>query len=121
MKKILFSLIAFVTTLQITFAEQKPQYLKDMLPNSQDVLVDWDNADKQIDNFLFWIRDSIDTLLPITAIGVFLFVGIRLGLARWNPDEFKKSWMQFIYAIVGIFVVSFAWAAVKLVAGINIF
>lgn len=121
MKKILFSLIAFSATLQITFAKQQPQYLEEMLPNPQDVLVDWDNAGKQIDNFLFWVRDSIDTLLPITAIGVFLFVGIRLGLARWNPEEFKKSWMQFIYAIVGIFVVSFAWAAVKLVAGINIF
>lgn len=121
MKKILFSLIAYLSTLQIALAEQKKHYLDQMLPNSQDVLVKWDNAEDQVDNFLFWVRDSIDTLLPITAIGVFLFVGIRLGLARWNPEEFKKSWMQFIYAIVGIFVVSFAWAAVKLVAGINIF
>ncbi|MGB2110444.1 MAG: hypothetical protein ACPHY8_00450 [Patescibacteria group bacterium] len=39
MKKILFSLIAFASTLQIALAEQKKHYLDEMLPNSQNVLV----------------------------------------------------------------------------------
>lgn len=126
MKKILFYIITYIWFLQTDIVNAKG-YKNDLLPSSGDntssvsLLVDGENADAQIDNFLAWIRDSIDLLLPITAIGVFLFVGIRLGVARWNPEEFKKAWMQFIYAIVGIFVVSFAWAAVKLVAGINIF
>lgn len=126
MKKILFYIIAYIWFLQTDIVNAKG-YKNDLLPSSGDetssvsLLVDGENADAQIDNFLAWIRDSIDLLLPITAIGVFLFVGIRLGVARWNPEEFKKAWMQFIYAIVGIFVVSFAWAAVKLVAEINIF
>lgn len=126
MKKILFYIITYIWFLQTDIVNAKG-YKNDLLPSSGDntssvsLLVDGENADAQIDNFLAWIRDSIDLLLPITAIGVFLFVGIRLGIARWNPEEFKKAWMQFIYAIVGIFVVSFAWAAVKLVAGINIF
>jgi hypothetical protein len=28
--------------------------------------------------------------------------------------------MQFVYAVVGIFIVSVAWAIVKLVAGLNV-
>jgi hypothetical protein len=59
-------------------------------------------------------------LLMLIALGVFLFIGIRLSVARWNPEEFKKAMMQFVYAVVWIFIVFVAWAAVKLVAGLNI-
>jgi len=128
MKKIFFSLIAYFWMLHSVWASQGANYKDEMLPwngagdkSAVSVLVWWWDSWEQVDNFLAWIRDSIDTLLPITAIWVFLFVGIRLGIARWNPEEFKKAWIQFIYAIVGIFVVSFAWAWVKLVQGINIF
>lgn len=76
--------------------------------------------EKWIDSISKWIVDSIDFLLPITAVGVFLFVGIRLAVARWNPEEFKKAWMQFMYAVIWIFAISFAWAAVKLVWGLSI-
>lgn len=129
MKKILFLCIAYISScVTIVSAEQNAKYKTNMLPageggNNSSVTVLGKNGDAsaQVTGFLEWIRDSIDALLPLVAIGVFLFVGIRLGLARWNPEEFKKSWIQFIYAVVGIFVVSAAWAAVKLIQGINIF
>lgn len=121
MKKILFFFLWYISLITTVFAD----YKNDMLPWNNgwavSVLVEWNDGEKQVDNILAWFRDSIDTLLPIAAIGVFLFVGIRLWIARWNPDEFKKSWMQFIYAVIGIFVVSFAWAAVKIVSGFTIF
>lgn len=100
--------------------------------STQELMKPWDNnwvidnkltqANGQdwIDQVSKWIVDSIDFLLPITAVGVFLFVGIRLAIAQWNPEEFKKSWMQFMYAVIWIFIVSFAWAAVKLVWGLNL-
>lgn len=129
MKKILFLCIAYISScVTIVSAEQNAKYKTNMLPagaggdnSSVTVLGENGDASAQVTWFLVWIRDSIDALLPLVAIGVFLFVGIRLGLARWNPEEFKKSWIQFIYAVVGIFVVSAAWAAVKLIQGINIF
>ena len=67
-----------------------------------------------------YVRSSIFWLLPLIAIAVFLYVGFKLIVARWNPEEFKKAWKTFIYAVIGIFVVSFAWVAVKLVSGIDI-
>lgn len=81
----------------------------------------WNNSwEDQIDLILVWVRDSIDTLLPIIAVGVFLFTWIRIAMARWNAEEFKKAFMQMVYAVIGIFIVWFAWAAVKLIAGLNI-
>jgi hypothetical protein len=56
----------------------------------------------------------------VISIGVFLFIGFRLVVARGNPEEFKKAWMQFLYAVIGIAIVSLAYAAVTLVQGLNI-
>jgi hypothetical protein len=66
------------------------------------------------------VKNSISDLLMVISLGVFLYIGIRLGIARGNPEEFKKALMHFVYAVVGIFFVFVAWALVKLVAGLNI-
>jgi hypothetical protein len=36
----------------------------------------------------------------LIALGVFLFIGIRLAVARGNPEEFKKALIHFVYAVV---------------------
>jgi hypothetical protein len=51
---------------------------------------------------------------------MFIFIWGKLIIARWNPEEFKKALVSFVYAIVGIFVVSIAWAVVRLITGIEI-
>jgi hypothetical protein len=108
----------FLFTLRVFWDTQS-----DMLPKGSWVVtskLDSAEWEDQLTLILTWIRDSIETLIPILAIGVFLFIGIRIALAKWNAEEFKKAWLQMIYAVVGIFVVGFAWAAVKLVSGLNI-
>ncbi len=72
-----------------------------------------------LDAILAYIRDSLFGLMALVAIGVFLWIGGRFLVARGNPEEFKKAWTQFLYAIIGIFIVAFAWAAVRLVVGLN--
>jgi hypothetical protein len=59
-------------------------------------------------------------LLLLVAIWVFLFIWIRIATARWNPDEFKKSITQLIYAIIWIFIVGLAWGLVTLVSWLNL-
>jgi membrane-associated HD superfamily phosphohydrolase len=49
-----------------------------------------------------------------------LALAITSHCLSFKNNEFKKAWLQMVYAIVGIFVVGFAWAAVKLVSGLNI-
>ena len=67
-----------------------------------------------------WFKDSLTGLVQILAVWAFLFVWIRLAMARWNPEEFKKALMHMIYVILWIFIITIAWAAVVLVAWINI-
>lgn len=67
-----------------------------------------------------WIKDTLTWFLVLVAVWAFLYIGIKLSVARWNPEEFKKAWMHLIYAIIWVFVISAAWAVVKLVAWINI-
>ena len=121
-KKILFTTV-FIQSL--FFSHSFANYQGDMLPNSDDekwvtqnLLIEKWGKD-QVDTLSTWIVESIEWLLPLVAIGVFLFVGIKLAIAKWNPEEFKKAWMQFVYAIIGIFAVSFAWITVKLVSGLS--
>lgn len=119
-KYLFFIWLAWIS-LKVQAAEE---YINNMIPSNgngvtTDKLNTW-KGDGWIDSISKWVVDSIDFLLPITAVGVFLFVGIRLAIAQWNPEEFKKSWMQFMYAVIWIFIVSFAWAAVKLVWGLNL-
>jgi hypothetical protein len=40
-------------------------------------------------------------------------------MARWNPEEFKKALMSFVYAVIGIFIVAVSRAVVKLVSSLN--
>lgn len=73
-----------------------------------------------LDSIFSFLRDSIFGLLALIAIGVFLYIWAKLITARGNPEEFKKALQSFIYAVVWLFMVAFAFAIVRLVAWVNI-
>lgn len=87
--------------------------------SENDVLPTDSNWLYTLDTIFIWVKDSLTWLLVLVAVAAFLFIWIRLAMARGNPEEFKKSITQLVYAIVWIFIVGFAWAAVKLVAWLN--
>ncbi|MCP4523372.1 MAG: hypothetical protein GY828_04070 [Candidatus Gracilibacteria bacterium] len=127
MKKILIHISAIFVGLFTTAIVKAGENIQEgMLPGSKDTTgvvvnrLDGADGEDQVTSLLSWVRDTIDGLLPIAAVGVLIFVGIRLGLARGNAEEFKKAWQQFLYVIVGVFIIGFAWGAVKLVSGLNI-
>lgn len=92
-----------------------------IIPNSgRAVLTSSESWEGLFDYVLWFARDSIFALMALIAIGMFLYIWWRLVIARGNPEEFKKALQSFIYAAVGIFVVAFAWAIVRLVAGLQI-
>ncbi|MCD5375329.1 pilin [Candidatus Gracilibacteria bacterium] len=88
--------------------------------NGSQVLTSAETGEGLLDALLLFARDGIFALMAVVAIGMFLFIGGRLLMARGNPEQFKKAMMSFVYAAIGIFVVAAAWALVKLIAGINI-
>ncbi len=96
-------------------------YVKDALLwiTKNDVIATKGSGLSMLDSILKWVKDSLTWLLAMIAIWAFLFIWVRLALARWNADAFKKAINQLVYAIVWIFLVAIAWAAVKLVAWLN--
>lgn len=73
-----------------------------------------------IDLVAEYVKDTIFGLLVLIIIGMFLFIGVRLIIARWQPEEFGKAMKSLVYVIVGIFMVSIAWLAVRLISGLEI-
>lgn len=85
-------------------------------------IVESENTDwfDMLTSLIIWFKNSLTWLMQLIAVWAFLFVWIRIAVARWNPEEFKKALKHMIYVIVWIFIVSIAWALVALVAWINL-
>lgn len=85
-------------------------------------IVESENTDwfDMLTDLIKWFKNSLTWLMQLIAVWAFLFVWIRIAVARWNPEEFKKALKHMIYVIVWIFIVSIAWALVALVAWINL-
>jgi hypothetical protein len=99
--------------------------MKSLLSYNEDTsIIKVDTKDKGgltiLSSISVWIKNSISSLVMLISVWALLYVWIRLGMARWNPEEFKKAFTQLVYIIVGIFIISIAWAAVTLVAGLNL-
>lgn len=125
MKYIFFILFSYSVSVLQSFAVDSEMSQDDLrnaiIPNSgRAVLTSAESGENLLDYLLGFARDSMFALMAVIAIGMFLFIGGRLVVARGNPEEFKKALQSFIYAAVGIFVVAFAWAIVRLVAGLQI-
>ncbi len=67
-----------------------------------------------------WFKWELFSVVMIIALWAFVFIGIRLASARWNPEEFKKAMLHFVYSIVWIFFIFMAWWLVKLVSSLSL-
>jgi len=117
MIKKVFYFLVFLSSINTSFATFSKD---DIIPTQNPTIINsTEDGLWAMDSLLLWVKDSIFALMALIAIAVFLFVWGKLVLARWNAEEFKKALMHFLYTVIGIFIVAFSWAAVKLVAGLN--
>lgn len=79
------------------------------------------SGDKTISWALKWARNLVLWLVMIITVWALVYTGIKLATSRWNPDEFKKTWMHLIYIIIWIFIIFASWWIVNLITKINIF
>lgn len=126
MKKILNFLILNLLLLKsyTSFALWN-DFIKEWLINWQtDPIISWISDEKwslsSLDKLINYIQNSLSSLILIIALWVFIYIWINLVIARWNPEEFKKRMMHFVYAAIWFFVIAAAYAAVRLVASLNI-
>lgn len=122
LRNFFYFISSFILSINIVFWA-KNDTIKDWLQEQDWLIVNvlsnnwWDSS--LLDYILTYIKNSLTWLLTITIIWVFLYLWIKLVLARWNPEEFKKVMSHFVYVAIWIFTVYFAYAAVKLVSWIN--
>lgn len=94
--------------------------LDDTSSGLSNIQADWNWASWIILPIIKWFKTEIFSLVMVLSIWVFIFIGIRFASARWNPEEFKKAWMQLIYAIIWIFFIFMAWWLVRLVSSLSL-
>ncbi len=87
--------------------------------NASQVVASAESGEGLLDFIFAFIRDSIFGLLALIAIGMFIYIGGRLVMARGNQEEFTKALKSLVYAVIGILLVAGAWAIVRFVAGIQ--
>ena len=125
-KKIIITFISLIFILSSAFAVWWKEDIKKGLLEQKNVILtgvdtlsdDWNLT--IIDTIFKFVKDSISGLLSVFVIWVFLYMWMRLVLAQWNPEELKKTMIQFVYVIVWIFIISIAYAVVKLVSWLSI-
>ncbi|MBW7954566.1 hypothetical protein H3C61_02010 [Candidatus Gracilibacteria bacterium] len=114
MNKIFLFLISFFYTFLASAS------LKDsMMPNSNTIGVS-SNGTGVINEVLISFKDLLFYFLGFIAIGVFLYFGFKLITSRGNEEEFKKTLMGFVYAVIGLAIIPLAYGAVKLIASLKI-
>lgn len=118
MKKILAIIIWNFIYFKVLFAASIQDAI---LPTSTGSIAWWDNinGDEIIIDTLSYVKDTIFGVLALIAIWVFLYLWYKLVVAKWNEEEFKKALLSFVYAVVGIVLVSLAWALVSFVSWIK--
>ncbi len=94
--------------------------LKDsMMPNSNTIWISWEWT-WVINEVLISFKDLLFYFLSFIAIWVFLYFWFKLIKSRWNEEEFKKTLMWFVYAIIWLAIIPLAYWAVKLIASLKI-
>ena len=118
-KKIIFLLFWYFTGIISIFAFEDIE--NSIIPeNDTSIIINQDETGKELLFSIFeYIKDSIFWLLALISITVFIFIWAKLVMAKWNPEDFKKALMHFIYAIVWLVVIALSWAVVKLVSSLN--
>lgn len=121
LKNLFFIITSYILSINLVFWAWSDIIQKWLNNSDESKLITNNTWWKMLDNILKYIKDSLNGLLMITVVWVFLYLWIKLVLARWNPEEFKKTMMHFVYVAIWIFTVSVAYAIVKMVSWINLF
>lgn len=79
-----------------------------------------DNWLSMLASLAAWFKTEIMTLVWVFSIGVFIFIWMKVVMARWNPEEFKKAMLYFVYAVIWIFFIFMAWWLVRLVTTLKL-
>jgi hypothetical protein len=117
MRKIFFIFLFYFFFILQTFAWKEA--VKDAMIPENTLVIEHKSGRWLLFSIFEYIRDSIFGLLALITITVFIYIWARLLMARWNPEEFKKVLMHFIYAIVWLVIIALSWWIIRMVSSLN--
>ncbi len=62
----------------------------------------------------------LKAVLPITVVGVALYVGYHLVTAEWDEEKMKKAFKSLTYSSIGLISVACAYAFVRVIASLSL-
>lgn len=113
LKKITYYVVSLFIFIEFAFWKYSIQ--ADVIPKTD--LPTW-NTSLTLSDIFVWASREIFSIIIFIAVVVFIFIGVRMASARWNPEEFKKSWIHFVYAIIGLFLVFASIGIVRLISNL---
>lgn len=120
--KIFLSFFVYLLSYNFLYAEDlRDEIVNFDWSNSETIIAgawswDWLNL---LDNVILFFKDSIFNLLYLIVVSAFIYIWAKLVMARWKPDQFKKIWIHIIHIVVWIFVITWAWAIIKVVSWLS--
>lgn len=96
--------------------------IKDVLKDTTDPIVDIKDDDglDMLSKLLRWFKTELMSLVSVLVIWVFIFIGIRIVMSRWDPEWFKKAMLHFVYAVIWVFFIFIAWWLVRLIYSLSL-
>jgi hypothetical protein len=89
--------------------------------NPSDISSVWGtNWTSMLVNLLNWFKEELLSVVEVVVIWVLIWLGFKMIMARWNPEEFKKAWIWFVYVILWMFFIFGAWWIVRLVSTLSL-
>jgi hypothetical protein len=122
-KKIIAIFICFLSYVSTYASNDLRWEIVDFNWNYDDTTIIWDWWTWDwlwlLDGVIKYFKDSVFGLLYIIVVGIFVYMWAKLVMARWKPDQFKKIWIQLMHIVIWIFIVTWAWAVVKIVSRLS--
>ncbi len=121
MKKFFYFTIFFFSNIYFWYANEiRDWLLNGTSDNSWSSDLNQDSGLDSLSSFFAWFKSEIIAVVSVVSIAIFIYIWIKFATAKWNPEEFKKAWLHFVYAIIWIFLVFMSLWIVTLVSNLNL-
>lgn len=121
MIKIFYFIVFFFSNIYFWYANE----IRDWLLWWTEENVWWSDINQEswlgsLSSFFSWLKSEMMAVVAVVSVAIFIYIWIKFATARWNPEEFKKAWMHFIYAVLWIFLVFMSLWIVTLVSNLDL-
>jgi len=122
MKKIIYSSLAFITSIQVSFAQEAPGIWGQWLPwdvNNESWL-SWNYDNSPFERFANTFASEFIKFVAAVAVISLMISGIMLIISGGEEEKFKKAKTWFIWSLAWVLVSLSAWFLINFLNNLRI-